>query len=686
MRYYNILLSTIIPLVLTINVYAQKANNECDYKLQKAYEVLNEENDTEKALDLLDEVIDEIPDYVGALLLRGRVLGSTGEYGKALADFNAAIKVNKPKKTGVLSSTLHACRAQALSDLDRDEEAADEYKMALEMARKDNPSVVQDIAFDYSRSLFFLKRYDDAESVLNGMLRDDETDVEAMAGLALAKMKREQYEEAIKILDRSEKYDTEYGETYRLRMDAYDKLGEKDKAIDQAIMYFEKDDEPDLDRILEVFDKHYNYALVKVKSQIKTSEHGDYWRFILCCLYEDNRDYVQAIKEYDALEKEFGKSHVINERRSDCYDNLGLTDRAIEDITAAISEDQDANYLLYRGDYFRKAGRYEEAIADFTAAMEEMPDDSFLYYRRGWCYELSGDKAKALEDYNMGIDIDRDYPYLYLMRGEMYLDMGENEKAAADFEQIIQKDTVANGGSCRQYALHFLGRDAEAAEWMDKVIADDPDEPGNWYDKACLYSRMGRLDEAVDAIKKAFSMGYRAFGHLEHDDDLDAIRDREDFKAAVEAAKEELAAQLVKFEIEAPKEEEREIEVAMLRRGGGTFEIPCEINGLPLEMIFDTGASDVSISSVEANFMLKNKYLSEKDIKGKAYYQTANGEISEGTTITLKEVKIGDAVLKNVEASVKKNQKAPLLLGQSVMERFGTITIDNINSKLIIKQ
>ena len=683
----RILALTLLALALAFSpACAQKMTSSPDYKIQKAYEVLNEENDTEKALDLLDEVIDDIPDHAGALLLRGRVLGSTGEYGKALADFNAAIKVNKPRKTGVPNSMLHGYRAQALSDLDRDKEAADEYKMALEMARKDNPAVVQDIAFDYSQCLFHLKRYDDAESVLKGMLRDDETDVEAMAGLALVRMKHEQYEEAVKILDRSEKYDTEYGETYRLRMDAYDNLGEKDKAIDQAIMYFEKDDEPDMERILEVFDKHYNYALVKVKSQIKTSEHGDYWRFILCCLYEDNRDYVQAIKEYDALEKEFGKSHVINERRSDCYDNLGLTDRAIEDITAAISEEQDANYLLYRGDYFRKAGRYEEAIADFTAAMEEMPDDSFLYYRRGWCHELSGDKAKAMEDYNMGLDIDQSYPYLYLMRGELYLGMGDNEKAAADFEQIIQKDTVANGGSCRQYALHFLGRDDEAAEWMDKVIADDPEEPGNWYDKACLYSRMGRLDEAVSAIKKAFSLGYRSFGHLEHDDDLDAIRDREDFKAVVEAAKEELAAQLVKFEIEAPKEEGREVEVAMLRRGGGTFEIPCEINGLPLDMIFDTGASDVSISSVEANFMLKNRYLSEKDIKGKAYYQTANGEISEGTTITLKEVKIGEAVLKNVEASVKKNQKAPLLLGQSVMERFGTITIDNINSKLIIKQ
>ena len=32
--------------------------------------------------------------------------------------------------------------------------------------------------------------------------------------------------------------------------------------------------------------------------------------------------------------------------------------------------------------------------------------------------------------------------------------------------------------------------------------------------------------------------------------------------------------------------------------------------------------------------------------------------------------KVGDAVLHNVDASVVKSQKAPLLLGQSAMERF----------------
>jgi clan AA aspartic protease (TIGR02281 family) len=128
------------------------------------------------------------------------------------------------------------------------------------------------------------------------------------------------------------------------------------------------------------------------------------------------------------------------------------------------------------------------------------------------------------------------------------------------------------------------------------------------------------------------------------------------------------------------------IEVSMVKKYSGTYEVPCQVNGLPLKMIFDTGASDVTISAVEASFMLKNGYLNEEDVKGRKNYMTADGDIHEGTILRLKEVKLGDAVLKNIEASVVQSQRAPLLLGQSVLEKFGTITIDNVNFKLLIKQ
>ena len=261
---------------------------------------------------------------------------------------------------------------------------------------------------------------------------------------------------------------------------------------------------------------------------------------------------------------------------------------------------------------------------------------------------------------------------------------GNRDAAVKDFELVLEKDTVADDGSIRQFTLHSLGKDEEALAWMDKVLEATEGSNGAYYNQACLLSLMGKKTEALAALRTSMEKGYRSLGHIATDKDLDAIRQMPEFKeliAAYEVKREEVVSQT------APKDEIGIIsEVQMKKMYSGVYEVPCSINGLSLKFIFDTGASDVSISSVEASFMLKNGYLTKDDIKGKEYYSTATGEIHEGTRIRLREIKIGDAVLKNVEASVVLNQQAPLLLGQSVLERFGTITIDNINSKLLIKQ
>ena len=110
----------------------------------------------------------------------------------------------------------------------------------------------------------------------------------------------------------------------------------------------------------------------------------------------------------------------------------------------------------------------------------------------------------------------------------------------------------------------------------------------------------------------------------------------------------------------------------------GVCNVKCKINDLPLYFVFDTGASTVSLSMVEATFMMKNGYLQNKDVVGSLNFQDANGNVSEGTIINLRKVKFGDLELDNVRASVVRNQKAPLLLGQTVFSKAGKIEIDNL--------
>ena len=58
----------------------------------------------------------------------------------------------------------------------------------------------------------------------------------------------------------------------------------------------------------------------------------------------------------------------------------------------------------------------------------------------------------------------------------------------------------------------------------------------------------------------------------------------------------------------------------------------------------------------------------------------ANGDVCVGTVINLRNVVFGGLELKNVRAYVVRNQKAPLLLGQSVFCRLGKMEIDNARS------
>ena len=103
-----------------------------------------------------------------------------------------------------------------------------------------------------------------------------------------------------------------------------------------------------------------------------------------------------------------------------------------------------------------------------------------------------------------------------------------------------------------------------------------------------------------------------------------------------------------------------------------------------MKFIFDSGASNVTISLTEALFMLKNDYLTEQNIIGTNKFSIANGEIMEGTRIILNSIIIGGIELRNVEASIVHTPNAPLLLGQSALSKLGKYNFDYFNNTLTV--
>lgn len=126
-------------------------------------------------------------------------------------------------------------------------------------------------------------------------------------------------------------------------------------------------------------------------------------------------------------------------------------------------------------------------------------------------------------------------------------------------------------------------------------------------------------------------------------------------------------------------EEESLYEVPFEKRQGVRF-VNVKVNGVEMEMIFDTGASGVSLSLTEAIYLFKQGKLSPDDIEGRTYSQIADGSIVEGMIINIRQLEIGEGlIVENVKATVVGNMEAPLLLGNSAIEDFGSFEIDDVN-------
>lgn len=114
----------------------------------------------------------------------------------------------------------------------------------------------------------------------------------------------------------------------------------------------------------------------------------------------------------------------------------------------------------------------------------------------------------------------------------------------------------------------------------------------------------------------------------------------------------------------------------ILKKKNGVYYVPVKVNGINMEFIFDTGASDVSISLTEALFLFKNGKLAKSDILGKQYFTDATGSISSGTKIIIRDLQIGKKTIHNIEATIVNNKNAPLLIGQSALQKLGKIIFD----------
>ncbi len=114
---------------------------------------------------------------------------------------------------------------------------------------------------------------------------------------------------------------------------------------------------------------------------------------------------------------------------------------------------------------------------------------------------------------------------------------------------------------------------------------------------------------------------------------------------------------------------------------GGVKYVQVKINGLSTDMIFDTGCSLTLISPLEAKQLLKRGLLTEDDFLGTAKSSIADGSVVEDAIFNIRTLELTDGnqtiVCRDVLTQVSSNTEAPVLLGNGVLDRVASYTIDN---------
>ena len=104
---------------------------------------------------------------------------------------------------------------------------------------------------------------------------------------------------------------------------------------------------------------------------------------------------------------------------------------------------------------------------------------------------------------------------------------------------------------------------------------------------------------------------------------------------------------------------------------GGHYFLTLQLDGVPVEFMVDTGATDIVLSHEDA----ERVGIDAGSIFYTGLAQTANGTVRTGT-VRIDEVRLGPIADHGVRVAVTEGEMPSSLLGMSYLDRFGRIQIE----------
>lgn len=653
------------------------------YHYQRAFELSVDGKDGD-AVDELTEEFKEHHDNGFAHMLMAEIHNRHNSYGTALKACNSAIQHLEDCGEPEDVAHVYGLRSQvhkALGDMEA-------YKSDAFMCVKVNPKSVNGLG-ELGDYYYDLKQYDKSDEMFNKIIELEPHNPYGYMGRGRNEDGRGKFDAAISHYERAALLDRNYAPALTFKAESLVELGKLAEAVDALVeaIKIDRDDQkihPLMERILYL--GGYDVLQLKVQALVVQNPDDSFLHCMMGWIHFGKPDFKRSIHAYEKA-FEISPDASVKHYISYGWKWLGNLDKTIESEEAAVLMDPENQRLRYNlAGIYADGGRFDEAMELLDRLIVEAPSVPDAYFRRGRCYQRQGMLEEALKDFNTAIMLNDKHAQVYLFAGLALRQLGKEQEAVKMFRVIVDDESLEERTFVLGWALCELGNTTDARNEVDARVTDADAATfwrgldGVYFYAMITYCRLGIVDQALECARKYF---YRGHGYqlylLRHDESFSMLQSEDAFVKILEENEQRLLSIQQELLDVMPSSQSVNTQSAEIpyTKVGKMCKVQCNVNDLPLHFIFDTGAADVSMSSVEATFMLKNGYLKREDMSGKEYYTTADGSVAEGVKVNLREVEFGGLKLNNVKAGVVTNQRAPLLLGQSVLARLGRIEIDN---------
>jgi tetratricopeptide (TPR) repeat protein len=637
----------------------------------------------DEAESLLQEEIKKHPQESKAYEFLGKVYEGKDSLQQAIKQFDLAIKFAAKTETKRLAS-LWKNKGIIYVKAEINEKALSCFEMALKLN-------TQDISVLLARSDLFYRmdRLKEAKQDCEVALKLDDLHYESIVQYIYVLYQLKEYDPALRMAQLLMKLKPGLDLPFSIRSKIYERQGQIALAIDDAYEAIRiEDSRSNQDQLINLAGYDFELSLNKADLLVQEFPRRDLMLNLRARIYQNNSQYEEAIADVTKamqLVREDQESYYLS-RRGYLYDAWGFRQLALNDYAESIKRDSSAasNYAM-RGYQHMILGNYERALQDYNKGLALDPTDEILYHFRGLAHMYLAKNYKAsLTDFNRSLAVNKSDVNTLLYRGRLYAHyLHEPNLAKTDFETIVSVDSALGETSTSKYhGLLGLGKKIEAISRLKEEVAKFQ-TASDHYNAACVYAILGQNKEAIAHLDTSIQKGNVDLDYIKFDPDLVSIRQDEGYiqllanlsAKMMPVLKKELTRQASTFQ---GKYANRDFEIPFLpQKRGGTYDVKGSMNGLKLDMLYDTGASNISISQLEEEFMFKNGYLDESDFVGERSFSIADGSSMKSKLYIVRDFELGGVVIHNIEISVMPNRKAGILLGQSAMARFGKFEVDN---------